>query len=132
MNRRGVLCSTLALLASPSPAAGAPITALTDYERETGRRIGLWAQNLRTGANIAWRAHESFVMWRTFKASLAGVVLARADRGQLRLDEMIHFGPDDLLDYAPVAKQNLDKGSMSVADMCEGAVELTDNTCANL
>jgi beta-lactamase class A len=31
-----------------------------------------------------------------------------------------------------VAKQNLAKGAMSVADMCEAAVEYSDNTCANL
>jgi hypothetical protein len=32
---------------------------------------------------------------------------------------------------APAATQNLDKGAMSVADMCKAAVELSDNTCAN-
>src|ERR1700692_3435885 len=36
------------------------------------------------------------------------------------------------MEYAPVAKQNLEKGAMSVADMCEAAVELSDNTCANV
>jgi beta-lactamase class A len=133
MNRRDVLCSSLALLASPALAQKAPITALTDYERDTGGRIGLWAENLRTGAKIAWRAHERFVMCSTFKASLAACVLANADRGQVRLDELIAYGPGDLLEYAPVAKQNLEKGApMSVADMCEAAVELSDNTCANV
>lgn len=34
--------------------------------------------------------------------------------------------------YAPVARKNLAKGAMSVADMCEAAVEYSDNTCANL
>jgi len=47
------------------------------------------------------------------------------------LDEMITYGPADLMEYAPIAKQNLEKGAMSVADMCEAAVELSDNTCAN-
>jgi beta-lactamase class A len=70
-------------------------------------------------------------MCSTFKASLAACVLARADRGQDRLDELIAYGPDDLLEYAPVAKQNLANGAMSVVDMCEAAVELSDNTCAN-
>lgn len=37
----------------------------------------------------------------------------------------------DRMDYAPVARQNLEKGAMSVTDMCEAAVELSDNTCAN-
>jgi beta-lactamase class A len=131
MKRRDVLCGTLALLASPSLAQRAPITALTDYERDSRGHIGLCAENLRTGAKIAWRAHERFVMCSTFKASLAACVLASADRGQVRLDELIAYGPDDLLEYAPVAKQNLEKGAMSLADMCEAAVELSDNTCAN-
>jgi beta-lactamase class A len=58
-------------------------------------------------------------------------VLASVDRGQARMDELIAYGPADLLEWAPVAKQNVEKGAMSVADMCEAAVELSDNTCAN-
>lgn len=45
---------------------------------------------------------------------------------------MIPYGQADLLDYAPVAKQNLAAGKMSVTDMCKAIVELSDNTCANL
>jgi beta-lactamase class A len=45
---------------------------------------------------------------------------------------MIPFGANDLLSYAPIARQHLAKRAMSVAEMCEGAVELSDNTCANL
>jgi beta-lactamase class A len=129
MNRRDVLCSTLALVASPALAQRAPITAISDYERDSGGHIGLCAENVRTGAQIAWRAHERFVMCSTFKASLAACILASVDRGQARLDELIAYGPADLL--APIAKKNLEKGAMSVADMCEAAVELSDNTCAN-
>jgi beta-lactamase class A len=131
LNRRDVLCSTLALLASPALAQRAPITALADYERDSGGHIGVYAKNLRTGAEVSWRAHERFVMCSSFKASLVACVLARVDRGQARMDELIAYGPADLLEYAPVARQNLEKGAMSVADMCEAAVELSDNTCAN-
>jgi beta-lactamase class A len=121
----------LTLLASPSLARTAPIAALTDYERSSGGRIGLCVENLRTGAKMTWRADERFVMCSTFKASLAACILASIDRGQTRLDEPIAYGPADLMENAPVAKQNLSKGAMSVADMCEAAVELSDNTCAN-
>jgi len=131
VNRRDVLCSSLALLASPLLAQPAPVAAIADYETASGGRIGLYAENLQTGAKIAWRADERFVMCSTFKASLAACVLASVDKGQTRLDELIGYGPDDLLEYAPVAKQNLEKGAMSVADMCKAAVELSDNTCAN-
>jgi beta-lactamase class A len=132
MNRREVLCSTLALLASPPALAQrASVTALTDYERGSGGHIGVYAKNLRTGAEISWRAHERFVMCSTFKASLAACVLASVDRGQARLDDLIAYGPADLLEWAPAARQNVEKGAMSVADMCKAAVELSDNTCAN-
>jgi beta-lactamase class A len=131
MNRRDVLCSTLALLASPALAQRAPIAALADYERDSGGHIGVYAQNLKTGALLSWRAHERFLMCSSFKASLAASVLGRVDRGQARMDELIAYGPADLMEWAPVAKQNLEKGAMSVADMCAAAVELSDNTCAN-
>jgi beta-lactamase class A len=139
INRRILLAAASGLAVRPTRADESPLM-LTTYERETGGRIGLYAENLSTGARIAWRAEERFVMCSTFKASLAACVLARIDRGQDHLENMIGFGPEDLLDYAPAARQNLAqnlaknlaKSAMSVADMCEAAVELSDNTCANL
>jgi beta-lactamase class A len=131
LDRRTLLAAAPGLAAWPAMAQEAP-PLLTAYERETGGRIGLYAENLATGAKIAWRADERFVMCSTFKASLAAFVLTRIDRGQDSLERMIPYGPSDLLDYAPVARENLARGAMSVAEICEGAVELSDNTCANL
>jgi beta-lactamase class A len=135
INRRTLLAAASGLAVWPALAEEAP-TALQAYERETGGRIGLFAENLSTGAKIAWRADERFVMCSSFKASLAAFVLSRVDHGQDRLDDMIGYGPQDLLDYAPVARENLgkgaDKAAMSVAEMCKAVVELSDNTCANL
>jgi beta-lactamase class A len=131
INRRSLLAAASGLAIWPAFAEeGLP--ALAAYERNTGGRIGLYAENLATGAKIVWRADERFVMCSTFKASLAAFALARVDRGEDRLDAMVGYGSQDLLDYAPVAKQNLSHGAMSVADMCKAAVELSDNTCANL
>lgn len=121
-----------ALIAWPALAREAP-SALAAYERETGGRVGLYAENLTTGARIVWRADERFVMCSTFKASLAALVLVRVDRGQDRLQDMIAYSRHDIPDwYAPVAKENLNKGAMSVAEMCKAAVEYSDNTCASL
>ncbi|AHY55383.1 class A beta-lactamase [Bradyrhizobium japonicum] len=131
LDRRSLLASLAWMAASPALAAEAP-PELESYERETGGRIGVYAENLATGAQLAWRADERFVMCSTFKASLAACVLARADRGEEQLAAMIPYGKADLLDYAPVAKQNLAAGTMSVAEMCKAIVELSDNTCANL
>ena len=131
LNRRALLAAASGLAVWPALAEEAA-SALADYERTTGGRIGLFAENLASGAKIAWRADERFVMCSTFKASLAAFVLARVDRGEDRLDAMVGYGAPDLLEYAPVARENLARGAMSVADLCKAAVELSDNTCANL
>jgi beta-lactamase class A len=138
LNRRALLVAASGLAVWPALAqktedktTDATLPALTAYERETGGRIGVYAENLVTGVKIAWRAEERFVMCSSFKASLAAFVLARVDRGEDHLEQMVAYGPQDLLEYAPAAKQNLAKGAMSVAAMCEAAVELSDNTCAN-
>jgi beta-lactamase class A len=132
VDRRTLLALAPALAAWPV-LAEETLPALAAYERETGGKIGLYAENLGTGAKIAWRAGERFVMCSSFKASLAALVLSRVDQGQERLDTMIAYGPADVPDWwAPVAKANLARGAMSVEAMCAAAVEYSDNTCANL
>jgi beta-lactamase class A len=134
LNRRTLLAAASGLAVWPA-LAEETFPALTAYERETSGKIGLYAENLATGTKLVWRAEERFVMCSTFKASLAAFVLARIDQGTDHLESMIAYGPEDLLEYAPVARQNLAKNataSMSVADMCAAIVELSDNTCANL
>ncbi len=131
MNRRGLLAIAplWALLPAQGRAAAEPFKA---YEAASGGRIGVYAKNLVTGAAIAWRADARFVMCSTFKASLAGLVLARVDAGKDALGHRVSFGAGDLMEYAPVAREHLAGGTMSVEEMCAGAVELSDNTCANL
>lgn len=132
LNRRVLLSAVPGLIAWPVLAGEAP-GIFVAYERDTGGRIGLHAENLTTGLTISWRANERFVMCSTFKASLAAMILARVDHGEDELRQMISYGPEDVPDWhAPMAKKNLAKGVMSVADMCEAVVEYSDNTCANL
>jgi beta-lactamase class A len=103
------------------------------YEAVCGGTAGFYAKNLRTGAQLAWRADQHFVMCSTFKASLAGLVLARVDRGYERLEQVIAFAAADVPDWwAPVARANLAKGALSVGEMCRAAVEQSDDNCANL
>jgi beta-lactamase class A len=132
LNRRTLLAAAAGFAAMrPGFAEEAP-PALAAYEHDTGGRVGLYAENLATGKKIAWRADERFVMCSTFKASLAAFVLSRVDRGEEHLEAMVPFTDKDMQSYAPVAKQHTAKGEMSIEEMCEGAVELSDNTCANL
>ncbi|HEY2009184.1 MAG TPA: class A beta-lactamase [Rhizomicrobium sp.] len=131
-SRRIFLGASAAFVAGAADAAQ-DVPAVAGYEKETGGRIGVHAQNLKTGKKLAWRAEERFVMCSTFKASLTALTLSRVDRGKEDLGRVIAYGVADLQDfYAPVAKENLARGHMTVAEMCEAAVEYSDNACANL
>ena len=133
MRRRDLLGGGAALLASTANAEPAPIAALADYESASGGRIGVFAQNFATGRRLSWRADERFVMCSTFKASLAACVLSRVDAGREDLARPIPYGAADMQDwYAPVAQANLAKGSLTVGELCQAAVERSDNTCVSL
>ncbi|MGI3776420.1 MAG: class A beta-lactamase, partial [Janthinobacterium lividum] len=77
--RRGVLGGACALLASARGAeAGDAIGAI---ERRRGGRLGVFALDVGTGAVLAHRADERFMLCSTFKGVLAGMVLWRVDAG---------------------------------------------------
>lgn len=133
MHRRDFLLSSLGLAAAPSFAGVAPIAALAEYEAGSGGHIGLYAENVTTGARLAWRSDERFVMCSTFKASLAACMLARIDGGEDDPEARVAYTAADIEDWhAPVARENLSRGSLAVREMCKAAVEQSDNTCANL
>jgi beta-lactamase class A len=94
IDRRTFLAAASGLVLSPAFAEEAP-PALAAYERETGGRIGLYAENLASGTKMVWRAEERFVMCSTFKASLAAFVLARIDRGEDQLSARVSYGEKD-------------------------------------
>lgn len=130
LSRRAVLASG-AFLLQPARAAGGP-EPIAEYERTTGGRVGLFARNAATGRELAWRADERFTMCSTFKVSLAALMLTRVDAGQEILDRRVAFGPQDLQPYAPAARANLARAAMTISEMCQAVVEVSDNTCANL
>lgn len=136
LDRRNFLAAAPGMMTwfalTPKSLADEAPPALRTYENATGGRIGLYAENIATGKRIAWRADERFLMCSSFKASLAALVLARVDRGEEKLERILPYSEVDLLEYAPLARQNLARGGLPVAELCAGAVELSDNTCANL
>lgn len=115
--------------------AGRALAADDDFaalEKRSGGRLGVAALDKATGARLAHRADERFAMCSTFKFVAAAAVLAAVDQGKLRLDKSIPYGKADLLDYAPATKEHVADGAMSLAALCKAAVDLSDNTAANL
>jgi beta-lactamase class A len=134
VRRRDVLAGALALSTSlaAGPGWARAASRLKSIEDRAGGRLGLWAGQPGTGKAVQWRSGERFMMCSTFKSLAVAAVLSRADHGRERLDRWVAYGRDDLLDNAPVTTANLAKGGMTLEALCAAAIEVSDNTAANL
>jgi len=102
-------------------------------EKHIGGRIGLSALDTGSGARLEHNPGERFALCSTFKWLLAASVLARVDReGPALLERRLPFGASDLLEYAPYTREHVAEGALTVGSLCRAAVEVSDNTAANL
>jgi len=101
-------------------------------EARVGGRLGVAVLDTGTGALAGQRLDERFPMCSTFKTLAAALVLARVDAGQERLDRRIAVTRADLLEWAPVTSKRVGGAGMTVAELCEAAITVSDNTAANL
>lgn len=101
-------------------------------EQDSGGRLGVALVDSKGALILGFNRDERFAMCSTFKAPLAAAVLIGADAGKFGLDGQVAFTKDDILDYAPVVKQNRKRGRMSMAELAQAAVEVSDNSAANL
>ncbi|WP_245286425.1 class A beta-lactamase [Bradyrhizobium sp. ARR65] len=105
--------------------------AFAEAEADSGGRLGVAVLDSAAGAAIGHRENEHFPMCSTFKVLAVAAVLSRIDAGKEQITRRIRIAPGDLLAYAPVTQQHVG-ADMSVADLCEAALTLSDNTAANL
>jgi beta-lactamase class A len=132
-SRRDFLAAAgVAALLSPAIASGEADDRILEIEKTLGGRIGVSALNTANGGRISHRGDERFAMCSTFKASLVGAVLVRCDRGDLALSQQIKFGERDLQPNSPRTTPHLKEGALSLDMLCGAAVEVSDNTAANL
>lgn len=101
-------------------------------EAEIGGRIGVALIDDDGETLYAWRGDERFAMCSTFKLPLSAAILERVEQGELTIDDSIRFGPEDVLDYAPVVSEHVDRGEMTIAELAEAISTLSDNSAANL
>nr|WP_225870584.1 SGM family class A beta-lactamase [Sphingobium sp. EP60837] len=101
-------------------------------EQESGGRLGIALVDNKGALLLGFNRDERFAMCSTFKAPLAAAVLMGADAGRFGLDGQVAFTQADILDHAPVVKANGKRGRLSMAELAEAAVEVSDNSAANL
>ena len=146
MLRRTLLASGLVLGATGMTLAGCTSTRsrkATDHvlntrelaalEARTGGRLGLHMLDTGTGFEAGWRSQERFAMCSTFKTLLVAHVLHEAQNGRLDLGRKYVYQQSDVVSWSPVSEKYAGAGAgMTLQQLCEAAVVVSDNTAANL
>ena len=101
-------------------------------ESRLGGRIGISVHD--TGSDERWdyRADERFPLSSTFKPFACAAVLARIESGAERLHRVVEFEEQDLVTYSPVTETRVTTVGMTIAELCEATITMSDNTAGNL
>ena len=105
---------------------------MAELEFGSGGRLGVAVLDCTNGRVAGYRLSERFPFCSTFKVLLVAAVLSWIDSGLERMDCFVPYTDRDVLGYAPVTKAHLAEGGMTIDQLCAAAIELSDNTAANL
>ena len=125
-----LLCPAPLLFAAPATSIATAQTQLAALEQAAGGRLGVAAWRHGGELRVAYRADERFPLASTFKAMLAGAVLARSVSQPGLLDQHVRYEKKELVTYSPITEKHLADG-MSVADLCAATLQYSDNSAAN-
>ncbi len=95
-------------------------------------RLGVCFLDTVTGEVSGNRIEERFAMCSSFKLAMVAACLREADNGRLNLEEILPYSEADLLPWAPVTREHLAKGGLSIATLAQAAQEKSDGVAANL
>ncbi|SOD66147.1 beta-lactamase class A [Streptomyces zhaozhouensis] len=115
-----------------APGEAALAEAAAEFEALEGEfdaRLGVYALDTGTGAEVAHRDGERFAYASAFKALLVGAVLD--EYGTAGVEEVVDYTEDELVDYSPVTENFVDSG-MSLSQLSAATLWYSDNTAANL
>jgi beta-lactamase class A len=126
----GLLVTPLFLAAAETDTGES--SKFAELENRAGSRIGVAAFDSKRNKRIGYHGDQRFLMCSTFKVLAAAAILKRVDENQEKLDRFVHYDEKQLLEYAPVTREHVKEGGMTVEALCAAAISQSDNTAANL
>jgi len=127
----GLLAAAPGLAAQQANFGGQGLAGeIAALERRSGGRLGVAVLDTGTRRLFSHRGDERFPLCSTFKFLLAADLLARSDRGILKLDRRLpiratHLGNSDFV------KSRVGRDA-SIAELAHAIIEISDNDAANL
>ena len=136
IDRRVFACGASAFIGggalAQTGARASPEQAMAEIEKRLGARLGVAMRDTGSGAQVRYRADERFPITSTFKFLAAAAALARIDAGVESLDRRVRFAKSDIVTYSPATEKHADGEGMTIAEICDAAITLSDNTAGNL
>lgn len=126
--------TTLAVLSSSARAQGLVdfATELAIIEKKSGGRLGVSLLDPASGRATGHNRDQRFPMCSTFKLLAASAILARVDGGREDLARRIAIPRDGIVVNSPITGPRAGGEPMSLAEICEAAMVVSDNTAGNI
>lgn len=100
-----------------------------ELETKYNAQIGVYVRDTNDDSEIAYNADERFAYCSTHKFLSVGALLQRKNLDEL--DKRIFFSAEEILPFSAITKAHVDSG-LTLAEICEAALRISDNTAANL
>ncbi|MDA9431155.1 class A beta-lactamase [Bradyrhizobium sp. CCBAU 51627] len=114
-----------------SDATAPLIEAIKQLELKSEGRLGVSVLDTNTGVPIHHRGDERFPMCSTFKVLASAAILKAAGSKLAGLERRVRIEQADLVEYSPVTSKHVGGEGMSLRELCEAAITLSDNTAGN-
>jgi len=105
---------------------------LAQLEQRHGGRLGVAILDTSKAKPLAYRGDERFPLCSTFKVLAAAYVLARFELKEESLDRRVMYANNFFLTDSATTEKHADADGMTIAEICEAAITLSDNTAGNL
>jgi beta-lactamase class A len=124
-------CATKPVLADPAEPLPPIQERIAALERRHDAYVGLFAVDLDGGRSISHRGQEAFAMCSTFKGYASARVLQMVGQDQLTLDQTVFVDPGAIVANSPRTQPRAG-GEMTLDELCQAALQVSDNTAGNL
>jgi len=108
------------------------MATITQLEDQLQARIGVTVYDLETDEQVEHHGNDRFPMSSTFKTLACAALLHRVDTNQDSLQRRITFKNDTLVSYSPVTENYIGEVGMTLSQLCEATITMSDNTAGNL
>jgi len=107
-------------------------TKIIEIEHRLGGRVGVAVFDTNSGSEWLYRAEERFPLMSTFKVFACAALLSRSDLGIENLERIVPIRASAIVPWSPVTKKFIDGEGMTLEQLCEATMTMSDNTAANL